>query len=105
MRLLLTFILFLFTATVVMAQDNPLKITFYGSFLHSEKVPNTLFFFSEIKWRSGNGSRCRSRREAAASSLLMLRQSSFGSGERAASLHRAAGERAAPKRNPGVDLI
>ena len=49
MRLLLTFILFLFTATVVMAQDNPLKITFYGSFLHSDKVPNTLFFFSEIK--------------------------------------------------------
>jgi peptidoglycan hydrolase-like protein with peptidoglycan-binding domain len=30
-------------------EPNPLGISFYGSFLHTEKVPNALFFFSEIK--------------------------------------------------------
>ena len=31
------------------AQDSSLGITFYGSFLHSSKVPNALFFFSKIE--------------------------------------------------------
>ena len=30
-------------------EPNPLGISFYGSFLHTDKVPNALFFFSEIK--------------------------------------------------------
>ena len=29
--------------------DNPLGISIYGSFLHTEQVPNTLFFFSDIE--------------------------------------------------------
>ena len=31
------------------ADTNPLQATFYGSFLHTEYIPNALFFFSEIE--------------------------------------------------------
>ena len=31
------------------ADENPLKATFYGSFLHTKYIPNALFFFSEIE--------------------------------------------------------
>ena len=31
------------------ADENPLELTFYGSFLHSGKVPDALFFFSKIE--------------------------------------------------------
>lgn len=29
-------------------ESNPLGISLYGSFLHTEQVPNALFFFSDI---------------------------------------------------------
>ena len=30
-------------------ESNPLGISLYGSFLHTEQVPNALFFFSDIE--------------------------------------------------------
>jgi len=49
MKLLLLLILFLLSSLPITAKDNPLGITFYGSFLHTEKVPDALFFFSKIQ--------------------------------------------------------
>jgi len=48
-KLLLKFVLSLFMALPVSAKDNTLELTSYGSFLHSEKVPDALFFFSKIE--------------------------------------------------------
>lgn len=42
--------LFLLLGTPVLAEtDNPFGITTYGSFLHTDSVPNALFFFNEIE--------------------------------------------------------
>jgi len=30
-------------------ESNPLGLSLYGSFLHTEQVPNALFFFSDIE--------------------------------------------------------
>lgn len=53
---MLRFIFTLFSAILLVIgtsakaeNDNPFNITFYGSFLHTETVPNALFFFNEIK--------------------------------------------------------
>ena len=49
MRKILT-LLFATIASLVSAQDeNPFDITFYGSFLHTDDVPNALFFFNDIE--------------------------------------------------------
>ena len=39
--------------TVVADEDDPFGITFYGSFLHTDTVPNALFFFNEIEQYDG----------------------------------------------------
>ena len=50
MRLLIFILTFFFNASFVQAKEtNPLGLSFFGSFLHTERVPNALFFFSEIK--------------------------------------------------------
>ena len=45
----LIFILMIGASPTVAQQDNPLGVSFYGSFLHTTKVPNALFFFSDIE--------------------------------------------------------
>lgn len=42
-----TFLIFL--GSVLHAEENPLGITVFGSFLHTDRVPNALFFFSYIQ--------------------------------------------------------
>ena len=50
MKLLLAIILTLLSVNLAIAKEaNPLGVNFYGSFLHTERVPNALFFFSDIK--------------------------------------------------------
>lgn len=50
MRFLIVIITFFLNANYVQSEENnPLGLNFYGSFLHTERVPNALFFFSEIK--------------------------------------------------------
>lgn len=46
-KLLLVF--FLFFPRILHAEENPLGLSFFGSFFHSENVPNALFFFSDIE--------------------------------------------------------
>ena len=46
-------LLLLFGTPVVAADDDPFGITFYGSFLHTDTVPNALFFFNEIEQYDG----------------------------------------------------
>ena len=41
--------IFVMLASSASAEENSLDVKFYGSFLHSDKVPNALFFFSEIE--------------------------------------------------------
>lgn len=49
-RFLIHFLVVVISSIAAHADEqNPLGISFYGSFLHTEKVPNALFFFSEIK--------------------------------------------------------
>ena len=44
----------LITGTTVVAEDDdPFDVTLYGSFLHTETVPNALFFFNEIEQYDG----------------------------------------------------
>jgi len=45
------FLIFVFCSigASTFADETPLKATFYGSFLHTEYIPNALFFFSEIE--------------------------------------------------------
>ena len=35
--------------TILSAEENPLDIRFYGSFLHTDRIPKALFFFKEIE--------------------------------------------------------
>ena len=50
MKLFLAIILTFLSVNLANAKDtNPLGVNFYGSFLHTERVPNALFFFSDIK--------------------------------------------------------
>lgn len=40
----------IFGASALLAEENnPLGVSFYGSFLHTKNVPNALFFFGDIK--------------------------------------------------------
>ena len=48
MRAILIALLMALATQVWAEEDNPLGITFYGSFLHTKQVPNALFFFNEI---------------------------------------------------------
>lgn len=46
-------IILIFLGSILDAEENPLGITFFGSFLHTDKVPNALFFFSDIQKNDG----------------------------------------------------
>lgn len=49
-RVFVLLIAIMFGAGTSMAEEsNPLGISLYGSFLHTKRVPNALFFFSDIK--------------------------------------------------------
>lgn len=39
----------IFLGSILHAEENPLGITSFGSFLHTDRVPNALFFFSDIQ--------------------------------------------------------
>jgi len=40
----------IFGASALLSEENnPLGVSFYGSFLHTKNVPNALFFFGDIK--------------------------------------------------------
>lgn len=41
--------IFVLMGSMLEAQENPLGLTFFGSFLHTDRVPNALFFFSDIE--------------------------------------------------------
>lgn len=41
--------IFSFTNSAFAEDENPMGISLYGSFLHTERVPNALFFFDKIK--------------------------------------------------------
>lgn len=45
----ITFILFLFFTSKAYAVEKDFGLTLFGSFVHTEQVPNALFFFSDIK--------------------------------------------------------
>ena len=50
MRFLVAILAICFSVGFAQSKEaNPLGISFYGSFLHTERVPNALFFFSDIK--------------------------------------------------------
>jgi hypothetical protein len=46
-------VLLLLGTPVVAEDDDPFDVTLYGSFLHTETVPNALFFFNEIEQYDG----------------------------------------------------
>jgi hypothetical protein len=46
-------VLLLLGSPVVAQEDDPFDVTLYGSFLHTEIVPNALFFFNEIEQYDG----------------------------------------------------
>jgi peptidoglycan hydrolase-like protein with peptidoglycan-binding domain len=48
MRTLVTALLLLF-GTILHAEENNLGITSFGSFIHTDHVPNALFFFSQVE--------------------------------------------------------
>lgn len=43
-----TFILICTNPLIAQTSDNKLQVTFYGSFIHTQKIPNALFFFDKI---------------------------------------------------------
>lgn len=48
-KFLIVLIPTLWSVVAAAADDYPLGVSMYGSFLHTERIPNTLFFFSDVE--------------------------------------------------------
>lgn len=69
-RFLLISVLLLFSATGLRSEETFPKIQFYGNFLYSESIPNTLFVFGEIENSDSYGLR-KAMREHSIETLVL----------------------------------